>query len=107
MKVYYVYIVRCNDKNLYTGVTNNIERRVSEHNSGKLKSAYTYSRRPVKLIFYQEFNDPEQAIGFEKKIKKWSRLKKEALINGDYNALHVLSKCKNDSHHKFKLLDKK
>ena len=107
MKFYYVYIVRCSDNNLYTGITNDIERRLSEHNSGKIKSAYTYARRPVELVYNQEFTEPNQAIIFEKKIKKWSKMKKEALINGDYNALHMLSKCRNDSHHRYNLLDKK
>jgi len=73
-----------------------------EHNSGKIKSAYTYQRRPVELVFFQEFNDPEQAIVFEKKIKKWSRAKKEALITENYEALQILSECRNARHHKYK-----
>jgi putative endonuclease len=47
-----------------------------EHNAGKYPETYTHSRRPVILLFYQEFTDPNQAIEFEKKIKKWSRAKK-------------------------------
>lgn len=102
MKSYYVYIVRCSDESLYTGITNDISRRISEHNSGKIKNSFTYSRRPVKLEFYQEFNDPEQAILFEKRIKKWSRLKKEALIEENYKALQILSECRNARHYKYK-----
>ena len=102
MKSYYVYIVKCSDEKYYTGITNDISRRVREHNSGKIKSAYTYSRRPVELVFCQEFNDIEQAIVFEKKIKKWSRAKKEALITENFEALQILSECRNVSHHDFK-----
>jgi len=98
MKFYYVYIIRCNDDKLYIGITNNIERRFVEHNSGEVKSSYTYSRRPVKLVFQQEFIEVEQAISFEKKIKKWSRLKKEALIKGDFDEIQNLARCKNNSH---------
>ncbi len=102
MKSYYVYIVRCSDESLYTGITNDISRRISEHNSGKIKNSFTYLKRPVKLEFYQEFNDPEQAILFEKRIKKWSRLKKEALIEENYKALQILSECRNARHYKYK-----
>ena len=67
MKTYYVYILKCNDGLLYTGVTNNVSRRLIEHQKGLNKSSFTYKRRPVELIFHQDFNDIEQAIYFEKK----------------------------------------
>ena len=102
MKFYYVYILCCNDNSLYVGVTSDIERRLMEHNAGKYKEAYTYSRRPVTLVFYQEFTEPNQAIEFEKKIKKWSRVKKQALIDGDFDKLQNLSECSNATHHKYK-----
>ena len=53
-------------------------------------------------MFSQEFNDPDQAIVFEKKIKKWSRKKKEALIQGNFQLLQILSECRNATHHDFK-----
>lgn len=87
---------------LYTGLTNNLERRISEHQQGKSKSSFTHNRRPVELIFYQEFNDVNQAIYFEKKIKKWSVQKKLALANGDYNMLEILAECRNATHYKYK-----
>ncbi|NNL83204.1 MAG: GIY-YIG nuclease family protein [Winogradskyella sp.] len=102
MKLYYVYIVRCSDETLYTGITNNTQRRIKEHNTGKTKSSYTYKRRPVELIFAQEFREVEQAILYEKKIKKWSRKKKDALINGNENKLKYLSECRNATHYKYK-----
>ncbi len=94
MKYYYVYIVKCSDDSYYTGITNNIERRLFEHNGGINPKSYTYKRRPVKLVFLQEFTEPEMAIAKEKQIKKWTRRKKEALINGDYELLRELSKSK-------------
>lgn len=100
MKIYYIYILKCSDGLLYTGFTNNLERRILEHQEGVNKSAFTHKRRPVELIFHQEFNDVNQAILFEKKIKKWSAKKKLALVNGDYNLLKILSECKNETHFK-------
>ena len=63
-----------------------------EHQSGKHKDSYTYSRRPVYLMFYAEFTNVELAITTEKQIKKWSRAKKEALINNQFEALSNLAK---------------
>ncbi len=98
MKFYYVYIVECSDKLLYTGITNDLSRRISEHNAGVHNTSFTYKRRPVNLIFSQEFNDVNQAIFFEKKIKKWSAKKKRALANGDEGLLHLLAECRNETH---------
>ena len=72
------------------------------HNSGKLKNSYTYFRRPVKIVFYQQFSDPNQAIALEKKLKKWSRIKKEALIRGDFEMLQILAECRNATHYKYR-----
>ena len=85
MKAYYVYILECSDGFLYTGVTNNVARRLVEHQQALNKSCFTYKRRPVQLIFHQDFNDIKQAIYFEKKIKKWSAKKKLALANDDFD----------------------
>ncbi|WP_165872158.1 GIY-YIG nuclease family protein [Tenacibaculum sp. M341] len=87
---------------LYTGVTNNIERRYEEHKKGLNRNCFTYSRRPLELIFHETFNDIEQAIYFEKKIKKWSRNKKLALAQGDYDMIKILSECRNATHSKYK-----
>ncbi|MBI2721079.1 MAG: GIY-YIG nuclease family protein [Bacteroidetes bacterium] len=97
MKTYFVYIIHCSDNSYYIGITNNLERRFNEHCYGTNIGSYTYNRRPLKLVFYVDFNDVEKAILFEKKIKKWSRAKKTALINGDFDALPELSKKKNFS----------
>ena len=89
---YFVYILKCSDNTYYTGVTNNIERRFKEHQSGESKTSYTYSRRPLELVYYTSFNDVDNAILFEKRIKKWSRKKKEATIKGEFEKLPNLSK---------------
>ena len=100
MKFYYVYIVECSDKSLYIGLTNDLERRINEHNFGLNDNSYTSTRRPVKIIFNQEFIQFQQAELFEKKIKKWSKKKKLALANGDFDSLKILAGCRNNSHHK-------
>ena len=97
MKKYYVYILLCSDNTYYTGVTSDFVKRLEEHQQGKYKDSYTYSRRPVNLVYYCEFTDPEVAIIHEKRIKKWSRQKKKALINGEYEKLPNLSKKKFDT----------
>ena len=102
MNYYFVYILKCSDGLTYTGVTNNISRRFDEHQKGLNKDCFTYGRRPVELIFQQEFIAIEQALFFEKKIKKWSAKKKIALSNGDYDLLQILSECRNATHSKYK-----
>ncbi len=102
MKLYYVYILQCADQLTYTGVTNNIARRFEEHQKGLNKNCFTYKRRPLKLIFSQEFNDINQAIYFEKKIKKWSAKKKLALANNQFDLLQILAECRNVTHSNFK-----
>ena len=102
MKIYYVYILKCTDGLTYTGILNNISRGFNEHQKGLNKNCFTFNRRSLKLIFTQEFNDVEQAIYFEKKIKKWSGKKKIALANGDYDMIQILSECRNATHSKYK-----
>ncbi|WP_179018558.1 GIY-YIG nuclease family protein [Winogradskyella forsetii] len=92
MKPFYVYILKCSDASYYTGVTSNLTKRFSEHQIGKHKDSYTYKRRPLELVFYAKFTDINLAIESEKQIKKWSRAKKEALINGDFDKLPNLAK---------------
>ena len=92
MKLYYVYILKCSDQTYYTGFTSNLDKRLQEHMAGKHPDSYTYNKRPITLEFYATFSNVEIAISTEKQIKKWSRAKKEALINGDYEALPNLAK---------------
>lgn len=94
MKTYNVYILRCSDKSYYTGITNDLDRRIIEHNNGIDKKSYTFNRRPVELVYKESFQNPNDAIVWEKRIKGWSRKKKEALINGDFEELKRLSNLK-------------
>lgn len=75
-KILYVYILFCVDGTYYTGVTNNLDRRLREHETGYNKDSYTYGRRPVQLVYYEMFNNYLQAIDWETRIKKWSSKKK-------------------------------
>lgn len=79
MKSYYVYIMTNKSKTLYTGVTNNLERRVYEHKH-KLVAGFTSKYNITKLVYYAETSDVQEALGREKQIKGWLRSKKIALI---------------------------
>ncbi len=94
MKQSYVYILKCSDQTYYTGVTSNLNKRLIEHKTGKHIGSYTYTRRPLTLEFYAEFTDINLAFETEKQIKKWSRAKKEALINNEFEKLPNLAKKK-------------
>lgn len=94
MRLYYVYILECADGAYYTGITNNVERRLGEHNAGNDRMAYTYCRRPVKLVYSEIFKEVEQAIAWEKQVKGWGRKKKEAIIKGEWDALPELAACR-------------
>jgi putative endonuclease len=92
MKFYYVYILECNDESYYTGVTNNLDERIAQHESGYVMTCYTFKRRPLKLVYSVQMDDINQAIALEKQIKGWSRKKKETFINEDWDRLKILSK---------------
>ena len=87
---FWVYILRCRDGAYYTGQTDDIEKRVGEHQDG-IKCVYTRRRRPVELVFSEYFETRDEARNAEKQIKGWSRLKKEALIRRDWEELVRLS----------------
>ena len=91
---YYVYILKCADGNYYTGITNDLERRLEQHEQGINKSCYTFNRRPLELSYKINFTNPEEAIKWEKRIKNWSRKKKEALITENWEDLIKYSKSK-------------
>lgn len=98
---YYVYILKCSDNTSYTRITNNINRRVKEHQEGNNKKTYASKRRPVVLEYFRKFNNVLEAIYFEKKLKGWTRAKKVALIKGDYHMLQILAECRNASNFKY------
>jgi len=79
--MYFVYILECSDKSLYVGCTNNLERRLFQHNNSKKGAHYTKIRRPVILKYSETFNDLKSARRRELEIKGWRREKKMILIN--------------------------
>ena len=79
VEVHYVYIVRCKDDTLYTGYTNDIQRRIEEHNNGT-GAKYTRGRTPVKLEYFEQYENKGAALSREHEIKKLSRVKKADLI---------------------------
>lgn len=81
----YTYILKCKDESLYTGWTNNLEKRLQDHNSGK-GAKYTKFRRPVELVYFETFETKEDAMRREYAIKKLKRIEKMKLINLQNNA---------------------
>ena len=90
--MFWVYILKCADNSYYTGHTDNLENRVAQHSKKLIYSCYTATRLPVTLLFSQTFETRYEALSSERQIKGWSRNKKEALINGDWNLLSILAK---------------
>jgi putative endonuclease len=88
-----IYILRCADGSYYTGITRrSVEERLSEHMQGLISGCYTDSRRPVKLVFSENYERIDEAVAAERRIKGWSRAKKEAYMHGDFPALVELAK---------------
>ncbi|MDP1845962.1 MAG: GIY-YIG nuclease family protein [Candidatus Moranbacteria bacterium] len=79
-KLYYLYILECADKTLYTGITTDLGRRIAEHNDSKLGSKYTSARRPVRLVYSRKFKDQSSASREEARIKKLKKSEKMELI---------------------------
>ena len=75
----FLYILKCSDGSFYTGISNNVEERLKQHNSGKA-SKYTRSRRPVALIYTEEFESKGQALRREIQVKQLKRIQKEQLV---------------------------
>jgi len=92
----WVYTLRCSDGRYYVGLTRNeqLEARLNEHHLGASTKAYTYSRRPLTLVWAEEFASIIEAITCERRLKGWSRAKKEALIRGDFDEIVRLSNLK-------------
>jgi len=100
---YRVYILLCSDGSYYTGSAADVEKRVWQHQEGVSKEAYTYTRRPVKLVWCSEEVDRySDALRFERQIKGWSRAKKEALIRNDFDAIHQIVKDERERREKKK-----
>ncbi len=90
-----MYILECADGSYYTGSTNDIEKRIQEHQMGE-GANHTRKRLPVKLVYSEEYPRVHQAFYREKQVQGWSRKKKEALINGEHDKLPKLSMAYRD-----------
>ena len=93
----YMYILLCSNGQYYTGSTNDLERRLAQHQNGE-GANFTKKHLPVKLVYYEEYERIDEAFYREKQVQGWSRKKKEALIAGKSNLLHELAECKNETH---------
>jgi putative endonuclease len=87
----YMYILECADKSYYTGSTKYLELRLQQHQNGE-GANHTKNRLPVKLVYSEEFDRIDDAFFREKQVQGWSRRKKEALINGQFDKLPLLAK---------------
>ncbi len=93
-----IYILHCADGSYYVGLTRReVEGRVSEHAQGLDQKSYTFTRRPVVLAFSEYYERIDEAAATERRLKGWSRAKKEAYMRGDFAALPALSKRKGKS----------
>ena len=85
---FWTYMLRCADGSFYVGHTDDLAGRMLQHQLGEM-AGYTCTRRPVTLVWSQEFQHREEALGAERQLKGWGRVKKEALIRGDWKAIQV------------------
>jgi putative endonuclease len=88
----YVYMLRCADGSYYVGSAtgNDLTKRIAEHEAGAYRG-YTFTRRPLQLVWSEHFDRITDAIAAERQIKGWTRAKKEALIRGDWESIKVLA----------------
>ncbi len=93
-----LYILECADGTFYIGHTDDLDNRLVQHDLGK-GCVYTSTRRPLKLIHTEGFETRYEALSMERKLKGWSRAKKQAYMAGDWNTVHVLAKGKHTHQH--------
>lgn len=90
---YFAYILKCADGKYYTGSTTSLDERLNAYQLGVDPFSFTYNRRPVKLVWSESFATELEAAAVERQLKGWSRAKKEALIRGDWDAVHEIVKA--------------
>lgn len=95
--MYFLYIIECSDKSLYTGITNNLTRRFGEHKNG-IGGHYTRSKKVNKIIYTEQYPDRSSALKREAQIKGWRREKKLNLIFGKTTGFPGVSRSKSGSH---------
>ena len=90
---FYTYMLHCGDRSFYTGHTDHLQTRIAQHEAGAIPG-HTQNRRPVKLVWSQEFGTRMEALEAERQIKGWSRAKKLALIREDWRLISTLARPK-------------
>ncbi len=90
---FWTYMLHCADRSFYTGHTDDLQTRVAQHETGAIPG-YTQNRRPIKLVWSQEFGTRMEALEAERQIKGWSRAKKLALIREDWKRISTLARSK-------------
>lgn len=88
---FYTYLLRCNDGSFYAGHTDDLERRMAQHEFGQ-SNGYVAQRRPITLAWSDTFATRDEALAAELRIKGWSRAKKQALIDGDWARIQALAR---------------
>ena len=88
---FWVYILPCGDDSYYTGHTDDLQKRIAQHEAGEIEG-YTAGKKPFVLAFSEEFSTRLEALECERRIKGWSRKKKEALMRGDWDEISRLSR---------------
>ncbi|APL94054.1 GIY-YIG nuclease family protein [Sphingobium indicum] len=88
---FWTYLLHCADRSFYTGHTDNLETRIAQHETGAIPG-HTQNRRPIKLVWSQEFGTRMEALEAERQIKGWSRAKKLALIREDWKLISTLAR---------------
>jgi len=89
MQDFFVYILQCSDGSFYIGHTDDLKKRVYQHQMNHYK-CYTSKKLPVNLVFYETFGSRDEAIAAERQIKGWSRIKKQALIEGNFDKIRIM-----------------
>lgn len=90
-----MYVLRCADGSYYSGHTDNLIQRLAQHEAGAIPTCYTVQRRPVALVYPQEFSTRQEALTAKLQIKGWNRKKQQTLIRGDWNQLAWLANPRN------------
>jgi predicted GIY-YIG superfamily endonuclease len=91
---FYAYLLRCSDGRFYAGSTDDLEARVAQHQAGHDTGCYTFKRRPVILAWSDSFSTRIEAKEAERRLKGWSRAKKQALIAGDWDRIKQLARSR-------------
>lgn len=90
---FWTYMLHCADRSFYIGHTDDLQTRIAQHETGAIPG-YTQNRRPIKLVWSQEFGTRMEALEAERQIKGWSRAKKLALIREDWKRISTLARSK-------------